>query len=404
MTEGLYNKFKTKLANARPHTPEMKDFKKLLGEWLCSYHEVKMIDAARREAERRGGVLIYRDINGTFSLTPPIDSVNRNTNLITPEIKTPVKEKQKKRSSLSPQKSSIEPIENKESIEDIIGLMKGVQINTEEASIFVAGNNKLSMPLSLLLNAVRESRYLALEHYLKIDIFRQELNKTFNTSRFHNATLLHLAILKNDIQSVRLLLTDPNIKFNFTAEANINDSYHGSIHYENITPLQLAIREGYKEIVLLLLEKPQISTDQVVDYVVNGLKVGANNCLHLAAEQNALEIVEALLAKKVPLNAPNTLGQTPLDLALEKKHYLLAARLIGSGAESSRLIPHLKTINFEFRAFIQNAKNPNNTKNIPADLFEFLCLLKQKNMELLTEDEEYNYEQNNKELVVPRMR
>src|SRR5690606_3619387 len=68
----FYYKLKELRDKAHPHSPEMTIFKKLLGEWICSFNEVRLIDIARKEAEKRGGVLVYRSVDGGFSLTPPI--------------------------------------------------------------------------------------------------------------------------------------------------------------------------------------------------------------------------------------------------------------------------------------------------------------------------------------------
>jgi hypothetical protein len=216
--EDLYNKLKIKLQNAKPHTDEMKEFKKLLGEWLCSFHEVKLIDKARVEAERRGGVLIYRDINGGFCLTPPIDSVNRNTAVMKENaaiLKTPVKQKQAQRAALSPPKNKeIELITDEESIEKVFSDFAKLNLDGIQANIFTEGNHELSLPFSLLLNAVRERRHLALRHYLKIDLFRQEINNTFNTASVKKANLLDLALLNKDFTASKILLEESNININ----------------------------------------------------------------------------------------------------------------------------------------------------------------------------------------------
>ena len=64
----LYRQFRKLLQENPPHTPGNKSVKKLLGEWLCAFHEVRLIDVARNAAEMNGGILIYRDIHGNFSL------------------------------------------------------------------------------------------------------------------------------------------------------------------------------------------------------------------------------------------------------------------------------------------------------------------------------------------------
>ncbi len=61
MPRDIYEKFQRELATTRPHTKENKAVKRFLGEWLCSYQEVRMIEAATRLAEEKNGVLIYRN-------------------------------------------------------------------------------------------------------------------------------------------------------------------------------------------------------------------------------------------------------------------------------------------------------------------------------------------------------
>jgi uncharacterized protein YjbI with pentapeptide repeats len=68
LTPALYEKFREAFQEHPPHTPGNKSIKRLLGEWLCAYHELCLIHLAQKEAEARGGVLIYRTLTGEFSL------------------------------------------------------------------------------------------------------------------------------------------------------------------------------------------------------------------------------------------------------------------------------------------------------------------------------------------------
>jgi len=74
LDEELYNKLKSLFDKAAPHSAEMKYFKQVLGGWLCSYHEVRLIEIAKQEALKRNGFLIYRDDEGLFSFLLPPDS------------------------------------------------------------------------------------------------------------------------------------------------------------------------------------------------------------------------------------------------------------------------------------------------------------------------------------------
>jgi hypothetical protein len=53
-----------------PETNERELVINILSEWLCSYHEVLLIEIAKEEALKRGGVLAYLDHNGRLSLEP----------------------------------------------------------------------------------------------------------------------------------------------------------------------------------------------------------------------------------------------------------------------------------------------------------------------------------------------
>lgn len=445
ITETLYNKLKEKLRQARPHTDEMKDFKKLLGEWLCSYHEVRLIDIARQEAENRGGVLIYRDINGCFSLTPPIDSVNRHTKEMTAELKTPIKRKQVRRSSLSPAHKDpvIQPIFDENSINQIIDLTTILHIyddESEPADIFTEGNNDLSIPFSLLLNAVREKRHLALQYFISKEIFSNTINDKCNMWRLENATLLHLAILQNDAKAVQILLSTPNIDINAIADETIHHESHGNVYYENITPLQLAVIYGNTEIISVLLNHSQINCNIMSSFVINkdlvhdlilepnrghdenGVSYSLdssdelydeddlgtgwscrepwpirrtrnNNLLHLAAENNQIDFIETFCKKGIPINDENSNLDTPLKSALWNKHYAVAAKLINLGATIDIFLVKtiLDKINFEFRYYIQYYPNSPLIEKIPKEIQLFLAALKEKKIDLLTNEESNIY-------------
>ncbi len=70
LTKELYEKFKNELLKHAPHTKERRHIVQLLTEHLISYYEVCLIEEARVTAEKLGGVLIYRNDQGGFSLFP----------------------------------------------------------------------------------------------------------------------------------------------------------------------------------------------------------------------------------------------------------------------------------------------------------------------------------------------
>lgn len=255
LTSELYYKFKAKLEQARPHTEEMREFKKLLGEWLCSFHEVKMIDLARQAAEERGGVLIYRGTNGTFSLTPPIDSVNRHSRAITPEVKIPVKNKQKHRAGQAL---------NSDNIELLTEYFSDLSIKTPVSEFgekaFTEVNAGMSMPFSLLVSAVSHRYDLALAHFLGKAIFSQEVNTRFNTKELTNITLLHLAVLKYNHNALKRLLTVQHTDLNAVATRLVNGNYS---YIENITPLSLAMENNSYWMAAYLIKQGAILSDNL---------------------------------------------------------------------------------------------------------------------------------------------
>lgn len=275
LTKEIYLKFKEQLAHSRPHTKEMTDFKKLLGEWLCSYHEVQCIESARKEAERRGGVLIYRDVNGGFCLQPPVDSVNRNTRQITDEIKKTIKVKQNRRASY---------VSRTDKIEYLAEDLNNFHFNLDEHGITISEeNHSLSMTFSLLLSAITNHHHLALEYYLGKSIFLKDVNQKVTCYRLENASLLHVAVLANNPRAVELLLATREFNPNAVALETTNHDAAKVRFYEDITPLHLAMIEERKEIALKLIENDK------VDVCVNASFVDNKDLLgNLAIEPNQI--------------------------------------------------------------------------------------------------------------------
>jgi ankyrin repeat protein len=77
LTPEMFYLFKRLLEQSKPH--QCTYFKQILGEWLCAYHEVKLVEQMQKEANSRNGYLIYRGENGLFHASePPLDSPFRN--------------------------------------------------------------------------------------------------------------------------------------------------------------------------------------------------------------------------------------------------------------------------------------------------------------------------------------
>ncbi len=69
LTKEEYEAFWEIIASTAPHSEGRKRAKVSLGNWLIHYHEVRMVEIARRMAERQDRVLIYRDSDtGLFTL------------------------------------------------------------------------------------------------------------------------------------------------------------------------------------------------------------------------------------------------------------------------------------------------------------------------------------------------
>lgn len=267
-----YSRFRKGLLESRPHTKEHKRFKILLGEALCSYQEVRHIDIARMEAERRGGVLIYSDINGTFSLRPPVDSVNRNTLKITPVNKQGIKKLQAERVQLADANPLLKELLDPDTVDCILGEYDG----NDEAAMQIEGNHGRSLPVSLMLNAITHHRYLALQHFLRLPLFRNAINETFNTHELLGATLLHVAVENDDAKAIGLLLSIPQCRPDIGANEVFKDpesrlSFHccGHDFLEGAHPIHYAITHKKNKAAEFLLHHSRQDTRKTCAYVTN---------------------------------------------------------------------------------------------------------------------------------------
>ena len=77
----LYEKIKSGFESFDVHSQERENLELMLGEYLCAYQEVRLIDKANRKAEKSGKVLIYRNENGKFSLYHPETPTTGNKRL-----------------------------------------------------------------------------------------------------------------------------------------------------------------------------------------------------------------------------------------------------------------------------------------------------------------------------------
>lgn len=77
----MYNLIKNALREHPPHSKKRRRIKAILGEYFCSYQEVRLIDIAADKAREQNAVLIYRDEDGLFCLTHPDTPTTKNTRL-----------------------------------------------------------------------------------------------------------------------------------------------------------------------------------------------------------------------------------------------------------------------------------------------------------------------------------
>lgn len=206
LTKGEYDAFRAALLEGpRPHTKQYDYYKSLLGEAMCSYQEVRLIDIARAEAEARGGVLIYRDVRGTFSRHFPEDSINQPRSPIPGHEQDKVRAKQRKRANLANRRALIDEIRDPAE-RRCFSASNDASIDVPDPKSLLAEGVVLSLQASLMFNAIRNKHYLALKHYLAIPDFKAALNERFHTHELQEATLLHFAVGLGDRAAVGLLL------------------------------------------------------------------------------------------------------------------------------------------------------------------------------------------------------
>jgi len=85
--------------------------------------------------------------------------------------------------------------------------------------------------------------------------------------------------------------------------------------------------------IMALTKKAGISTRQAA--AATDPKNG-NQCLHIAAQNDHLHLVQFLVAKKADVNAQNAKGQTPLHMSVQYDIYNVSKFLLASGADSKR--------------------------------------------------------------------
>ncbi len=68
ISKGMYDAIQNAFKTFPPHSVERKNVIKSLGDYLCAFNEVRLVDKAQNLAREQNSVLIYRDEDGYFSL------------------------------------------------------------------------------------------------------------------------------------------------------------------------------------------------------------------------------------------------------------------------------------------------------------------------------------------------
>jgi ankyrin repeat protein len=214
--------------------------------------------------------------------------------------------------------------------------------------------------------------------YLTILLVYLEETDQINRQDKHGNTLLHLAVNKNNVDAVKLLLWH-------RAQTTIANN-------KGNTPLHCAAYQGNSAIVKLLLahgaqpnsvntndsmplHKAVYANKQIVELLLkNGAQAtpinrNGTSPLHRAADKNDKAIIELLIAYGAQINDKNKSGWTPLHRAAHASHSAIVELLLSYGACSTIPVPILKHIEphiFEeimllthnYASLIQHAQHP----------------------------------------------
>lgn len=132
-----------------------------------------------------------------------------------------------------------------------------------------------------------------------------------NVSEIHGMTPLRLAVDKDNVEAVKLLLD---------AGANTEVFWNG------MTPLMEASQEGYTAVVRLLLE---------VGANPNFTNISGNTPLMAAAHYGKVDVIELLLSHGANINAQNSHGFTPLHAAVNTNRSPAVRILLENGADQT---------------------------------------------------------------------
>lgn len=156
-------------------------------------------------------------------------------------------------------------------------------------------------------------------------------------------TYLHIACMRNNTGVIEHLLTSNSVNINAQIKSSSTNSpgyapLHYAIDYENasaaqlllnhnadvnakaksgLTPLHMAVKKGYLELVKLLVQQSSVDLDSQVDLDADEWPGYA--ALHLATEFNSLPILQQLLLHpSVDPNIKTRTGLTALHIAVKR--------------------------------------------------------------------------------------
>lgn len=162
-------------------------------------------------------------------------------------------------------------------------------------------------------------------------------NIDYFENKIEKMSELHLAILKENIQIIKLLLSNRKIDVNLRYEI-INKDYRLKNHWkgendnetvEKKTPLQIAIEKNNIKIINLLLAKKMINVnmtsycstshcnfnDEEYKTLDDNDKEEEFSALHFAVSKGFMEIVKLLLDQEtIDVNSKDQLGRKPVEL------------------------------------------------------------------------------------------
>lgn len=77
LDEEIYNLLAKVIKNSAPHSNERRYIQRILTNWLCAFYEDKLIQSASNKAAIKNGILVYQDVDGSFSMSEPKIGLNK---------------------------------------------------------------------------------------------------------------------------------------------------------------------------------------------------------------------------------------------------------------------------------------------------------------------------------------